>query len=126
MLAWEEDVEATALRKRGWTISAIAEHLGRDRKTIRAYLSGQRTPGQRRPAGEDHFVDYDRYVRARFRDDAHVQLTALFDEVVALGYPRSYQTFTRVVRERGLRPSCVSCAGVKARATVDIDHPAGE
>jgi IS30 family transposase len=35
MLSLEEDVEAQALRDQGWTISAIARHLGRDRKTIR-------------------------------------------------------------------------------------------
>ena len=45
MLTWEEDVQAHALRGQGWTISAIARHLGRDRKTIRAYLRGVRTPG---------------------------------------------------------------------------------
>lgn len=32
------DVEAKALRARGWSISAIARHLGRDRKTVRAYV----------------------------------------------------------------------------------------
>ena len=41
MLAQEEYVEVHALRKRGWSISAIARHLGRDRKTVRAYLSGE-------------------------------------------------------------------------------------
>ena len=35
MLTQEEDVEIHALRKQGWTISAIARHTGRDRKTIR-------------------------------------------------------------------------------------------
>lgn len=39
MLTWEDDVEAHALRKQGRTISAIARHLGHDRKTIRGYLS---------------------------------------------------------------------------------------
>jgi predicted transcriptional regulator len=47
MLTWEDDVEAHALRKQGWTISAIARHLERDRKTIREYLRGDRTPGGR-------------------------------------------------------------------------------
>ena len=42
MLTREEDVDAHALRKQGWTISAIARHLGRDRKTVRAYLNGNR------------------------------------------------------------------------------------
>ncbi|MFE8017920.1 hypothetical protein ACFU3O_34910 [Streptomyces antibioticus] len=36
MLTWEEDVDANALRRQGWSISAIARHLGHDRKTIRA------------------------------------------------------------------------------------------
>jgi hypothetical protein len=48
MLTPEEDIEAQALRKRGWTISAIARHLGRDRKTVRAYLNGVREPGVRK------------------------------------------------------------------------------
>ena len=55
MLAQEEYVEAHALRKRGWSISAIARHLGRDRKTVRAHLSGEQIPGQRRSAGPDPF-----------------------------------------------------------------------
>ena len=37
MITREEELEAQALYKRGWTISAIAAHLGRDRKTIRAF-----------------------------------------------------------------------------------------
>jgi transposase len=125
MLTWEEDVEAHALRERGWSISAIARHLGRDPKTIRAYLAGERTPGERRPRGEDHFEPFARYVAARFAEDVHVQAAVLFDELVGLGYPRSYQTFTRVVRQRGLRPRCEVCAEVGDRATIEIDHPPG-
>ena len=41
-------MEAHALYRRGWTIAAIARHLGRDRKTVRAYVLGERTPGKRR------------------------------------------------------------------------------
>ena len=37
MLTQEDDVDAHALRRQGWTITAIALHLGHDRKTIRAY-----------------------------------------------------------------------------------------
>ena len=51
MITREEDIDAHALRRQGWTISAIARHLGRDRKTIRAYLRGDREAGVRaRPA----------------------------------------------------------------------------
>jgi IS30 family transposase len=34
MLTQEDDVDAHALRKGGWSIPAIARHLGRDRGTI--------------------------------------------------------------------------------------------
>jgi transposase len=36
MLTRGEDVEVHALKERGWSISAIARHLGRDRKTVRS------------------------------------------------------------------------------------------
>ncbi len=45
MLTQEDDVDAHALARRGWTVSAIARHLGHDRKTIRSYLSGGRVAG---------------------------------------------------------------------------------
>ncbi len=100
MLTPEEDVEITALARRGWTISAIARHVGRDRKTVRAYLRGERAPGVRRPAGPDGFEPFVAYVRARFDEDPHVWATTLFDELVELGYVRSYPTFTRQLRGR--------------------------
>jgi IS30 family transposase len=34
MLTREDDIDVHALRRQGWTISAIARHLGKDRKTI--------------------------------------------------------------------------------------------
>jgi transposase len=126
MLTWEEDVEAAALRAQGWSISAIARHLGRDPKTIRAYLAGERIPGKRRRSAPDVFAPFAAYVTARLGEDRHVWATALYDEVVALGYRGSYPSFTRALRTRGLRPRCEACAGVKGRETVDIAHPPGE
>jgi transposase len=126
MLTQEEDVEIHALAKRGWTISEIARHTGRDRKTIRAYLDGVRQPGVRARVEPDPFDRIEPYVRQRLSDDHGVWGTTLFDEVQELGYDRSYPTFTRKLRERQLRPHCEACSGVKGRATVIIDHPAGE
>jgi len=65
MLTWRESLEAQALRDRGWTIAAIARHLDRDPKTIRAYLSGRRTPGERRRSAPDPFERFVPYVRQR-------------------------------------------------------------
>jgi transposase len=126
MLTEEEFVEASALHRRGWSISAIARHLGRDRKTIRAYLRGERTPGVRRRAVADHFAVFEPYVRERLAEDPHLWGSTLYDELVALGYPRSYVTFVREIRRRRLRPRCEACAGVKGRPTIEIAHPSGE
>ena len=69
MLTWESHVEAQALRARGWSISAIANHLEHDRKTIRAYLTGERRPGERRPARPDRLTEFADYCRQRLADD---------------------------------------------------------
>jgi transposase len=126
MLTQGEDVEADALRKREWSISAIARHLGRDRKTIRAYLSGQRTPGVRGRSVPDALDPFEPYLRARFADDPHVWASALYDEVRRLGYRHSYPHFVRQVRLRHLRPHCEACHVVKGRDTIEIGHPPGE
>jgi transposase len=127
MLTWGESVEAHALRKRGWSVSAIARHLDRDRKTVRAYLSGEREPGRRKPAGPDRFGRFAEYCRIRFADDPHLFATALFEEVTALGYGGSYPSFTRELRSRGLRPRCERCAaGAVPAEFAMIEHPPGE
>ena len=105
MLAQEEFVEVHALRRRGWSISAIARHLGRDRKTIRAHLSGERTLGQRRPAQADPFDVVEPYVRQRLVEDPHLWGTALFDEAKALGY--GTELCARVRSSRSESGSCV-------------------
>jgi transposase len=112
---------------RGWTISAIARHLGHDRKTIRAYLFGGRVTGQRaRPADEDRFDRFVDYVGERLREDPHLWATTLFDELVGLGFAQSYQTLTRKVGARGLRPACETCHAAKRRPVAVIEHPPGE
>jgi transposase len=126
MLTWEEELEAEALFKRGWTISAIARHLGRDRGTVRGYLSGERTPGERRRSTPDVFEPYVGYVTQRLADDRHAWATTLFDEVVELGYPGSYPSFTRALRARQLRPPCPACTAGRHRESSIIEHPPGE
>jgi transposase len=126
MFTGNEDMEATALREQGWSISAIARHLGRNRETIRHYLNGTRVAGERRRSEPDPFGPFVPYLRERLREDPHVWATALYDEVAALGFTLSYQSFTRGLRLHALRPHCEACAGVKGRATIEIEHPPGE
>jgi transposase len=79
MLTQGEDVEVQALACRGWSVSAIARHLGRDRKTVRAYVRGERQPGIRASAAPDPLAPFAGYLAARFADDPHIWATALFD-----------------------------------------------
>jgi transposase len=127
MLTQEEDVEIHALRKRGWSYSAIARHAGLSRNTVKAYLREGRRPGERRRTVEDRFEPYQRYVAQRLRDDPHVWASALYDEVRELGYEQSYVTFAREVRQRRLRPRCEACASVRGQgSTIEIEHDPGE
>ena len=128
MLTQGEDVEVHALARRGWSISAIARHLERDRKTVRAYVRGERQPGVRRSLGaRPASSPSSPYLAARFADDPHLWLTALFDEVVP---PRLSAQLPDAscgpCGGAGLRPHCEACAGVQGRLTIEIEHPPGE
>jgi transposase len=125
MLTQEDDVEIHALKRRGWSVSAIARHTGRDRKTVRKYLNRPTGRGQKRaPSCLELFRGY---LEARFEEDKHVDATVLFRELVAAGFDRSYPTLVREIRRLELRPVCIDCQHRRsADPTVEIDHPAGE
>ncbi|MDQ8707559.1 IS21 family transposase [Streptomyces sp. LHD-70] len=118
-------MDAHALRRQGWSISAIARHLGRDRKTIRAYLNGEQEPGRRRQS-PDAFVPFLDYCRQRLADDPHLWASTLFDELKALGYEGGYSTFTRALRRYQVRPHCEPCHAASGRNVAVIAHPPGE
>lgn len=124
MLTWGDDVEVHALHARGWTISAIARHTGRDRKTVRAYLNGQRSPGVRKRSA-DPFAPFLDYITARLIEDPHLWALTLLDELLGLGFVLSYQSLTREIRARQLRPPCPACAGATGRVNAIIEHPPG-
>jgi len=126
MLSWEDDVEAHALRRRGWSISAIARHLGHDRKTVRAYLRGEREPGRRASRGQDVMAPFVEYCRIRLSDDPHLWASALLDELRELGYAGSYPSLTAAIRARGLRPHCEPCQASAGRDVAVIAHQPGE
>ena len=126
MLTWEEDVEIHALHQRGWSISAIARHTGRNRRTIRNYINGVTTAGVRKPVGEDSFAPYVEYVSARLREDPHLWARTLCDELEELGFALSYQSLTRNIRAGGLRPVCEECRSATERPNAIIPHEPGD
>ena len=66
------------------------------------------------------------YATARLLDDPHLWVRTLCDELEDLGYAMSYQTLTRQIRDRKLRPVCHACLTATQRPNAVIDHPPGE
>ena len=126
MLSERSSVEIHALKEQGWTISAIARHTNHDRKTIRAYLAGERQPGVRVQARPDPFERFVDYVTERLREDPHLWAQTLLDELRPLGFKGSYSTLTRQIRARSLRPACTACSHVTKRPNALIEHAPGE
>lgn len=65
------------------------------------------------------------YLAARFAEDPHVFATTLYDEIVDLGFDRSYPTFTRLVRVRTLRPARPYVLPDEAKVSLARLGPAG-
>lgn len=124
LLSREDVVEIVALRRRGWSVSAIARHTGRDRKTIRAWL--EQGEQRRRPPAASVLEPFRAYVERRFADDPHLDATVLLRELRPLGYERSYQTLTRELRRLELRPECSVCKRGGHRLTIELVHEPGE
>ena len=124
MLTQEDDVEIHALARRGWSVSAIARHTGRDPKTVRKYLAVPTVVREPAPSCVEPFRAY---LEARFEDDVHVLGSVLYEELVDLGFGRSYPTLVREIRNLGLRPECECCRAGAVKVTVGLEHePGGE
>ncbi|MFJ9344750.1 ISL3 family transposase [Streptomyces sp. NPDC101733] len=94
---WHTDIHH--LRERGWTISAIARRLGRDRKTVRHYLTTDldqilASARERRPNG--HVNRFKPYLQQRFREGA-TNAAALFREIRERGYRGSRVVVTKYI-----------------------------
>ncbi|MFI9273409.1 Mu transposase domain-containing protein [Kitasatospora sp. NPDC052896] len=81
---------------------------------------GVRVPSQ------DHFLRFLPYCRQRFSDDPHLRASVLFGEVVELGYPGAYSTFTRALRKRVPRPNCGLCQRAPQGLGAAADSTPGE
>src|SRR4051812_16180490 len=125
MLTCEDEVEITALARRGWSISAISRHTGRDRKTVRAWLGGQRE--RRAPTSSVLERAYIEQRLAVETGDPHLDATVLLRELRGLGFARSYPTLTRELQRLGLRPVCLACQhrGHASNVTIELEHPPG-
>jgi transposase len=65
-------------------------------------------------------------VSARLVEDPHLWARTLFDELENLGFELSYQSLTRNIRSRRLRPVCEACRTATDRPNAIIAHPPGD
>ena len=123
MLTEEDDVEIHALARRGWSVSAIARHTGRDRKTVRKYLAGPVAQREPRRAAWSRFATTWPRGSSMTRTSTGRCFTA---RCSSLGFDRSYVTFVRQLRLLGLRPRCEACRTGGHGVTVELAHEPGE
>jgi hypothetical protein len=105
MLTPDENSQISVLAAHGWSMTAIARHLGHDRKTICAHLQRDCAPAQRSSTRPDPFARFIPYVRARLAQHPDLPATTLYRELVARGFALSYPTLAARLRAGSpLRP----------------------
>jgi hypothetical protein len=104
MLPRDRAEKILTLGKAGWSVRAIADHLGHSEPTVRDYLTGRRTPGVRAPQPSLLTDLLAGYCRQRFTEDPHLRPSTLFNEVIELGFKASRSTFYRELAQRRLAP----------------------
>jgi hypothetical protein len=102
MLPRDRAEKILTLGAAGWSVPAIAVHLGHSEQTIRDYLTGRRTPGVRAPRPSLLTDLLAGYCRQRFAQDPHLRPSTLFTEVTELGFAGSLRTFYRELTQRRL------------------------
>jgi transposase len=94
--------QAHTLRQQGWTMKAIATHLGRHHRTVKKYLEAstfpERPPRRRPPSMLD---PYKAYLRERWQAGCRSTLT-LYSEIHAQGFAGKYSIVAAYVSR--LRP----------------------
>src|SRR4051812_41787582 len=125
MLTEQDNVETHALAARGWSVSAIARHTGRDRKTVRRYLAGEGPLKRRQPAPNC----LERFVAASGRGLRRIRTCRRSRCLTNWSRPGSIARIRRWCASCGawICGRCAWCVSSAAGAapTVELDHPPG-
>jgi transposase len=103
MLTLEGFMTVRDLKNNGWSVSAIAEQLDLDRKTVRKYLVQSPQPYQRQNPAAAKIDPYRGFLRERWEQGVH-NAHKLWEEARARGYAGGYSQLKLVVapwREEG-------------------------
>jgi transposase len=103
MLTLEGFMSVRDLKQNGWSVSAIAEQLDLDRKTVRKYLLEAPRPYERQNPTAAKIDPYRSFLRERWEQGVH-NARKLLVETRARGYPGGYSQLKLAVapwREEG-------------------------
>ena len=103
MLNLEGFMNIRDFKQQGWTVSAIAEQLNLDRKTVRRYLLEPPQPYKRENPAPCKIDPYRAYLRERWEQGVH-NASKLLDEIRGRGYDGGYSQLKLAVvswREEG-------------------------
>lgn len=103
MLNLEGFMNIRDLKQQGWTVSAIAEQLNLDRKTVRRYLLEPPQPYKRENPAPCKIDPHRGYLRERWEQGVH-NASKLLDEIRGRGYDGGYSQLKLAVsswREEG-------------------------
>src|SRR5579863_565385 len=89
MLNLEGFMNVRDLKRQGWSVSAIAEQLDLDRKTVRKYLLEQPQPYKREHPAPFKIDPYRPFLRERWEQGVH-NASKLLEEVRGRGYAGGY------------------------------------
>jgi transposase len=103
MLNLEGFMNIRDLKQQGWSVSAIAEQLNLDRKTVRRYLLELPQPYKRENPAPCKIDPHRPYLRERWEQGVH-NASKLLDEIRGRGYGGGYSQLKLAVaswREEG-------------------------
>jgi transposase len=96
MLTLEGFMNVKDLKQQGLSVSAIAEQLDLDRKTVRKYLVAPPQPYQRREPMPAKIEPYRAFLRERWEQGVH-NASKLWQEIRGRGYPGGYSQLKLLV-----------------------------
>src|SRR5258708_16022572 len=125
MLNREDFMNIRDLKQKGWSVSAIANELHLDRKTVRKHLLDAPQPYKRENPAPCKIDPYRAFLRERWEKGVH-NARKLLDEIRGRGYDGGYSQLKLAVlpwRADGPEPAFVPFHnGAAQQRTPDLAH----
>ncbi len=106
------------LQGKGYSIRAMARHLGMHRQTVKGYLDIETLP-RKSQGGINPLEKFFPYIKERMEQEPDMLLTTLWKELREQGYHGAYSTLSEALKYHGIR------IGKKAGATKKLPTRAG-